>query len=472
MTSTTDSHIDYTKDTFIRNGLILSLALSPVTALLDLTDRMPVLTDIYNWLYWGLPIAVIFRFRWVKRHRRVTISPQLDETVRNILLIPYTTALSAMIYESYGQPSTVNFVIAAVSFAGFILLPLVLWAIGRKELPTKERNKWYGIITIIAISAILITPAFYRNDVGRNGWEAFFSKASSEILNANQYSHDWQRMDMAEQLMATNPDSALRLMNKIDTVHISRVNLSRHRLLTARIREKLNLPAPQLSAAVELERRALALEAVEEVKRKENVVMLGAGAICFMVVVASLIFVRYRTVKQREEALALELERNELQSENHRLQIARLEDESASLRALLGESNSLSEPVYAALRKRLDMLNALLAREITSNALYAAPYREWVEEVKRDKAQFMASTRMAFEASHPKFITHLEQCGLTEYEMNYLCLYALGLRGKEVGEYIELKRHYNISSDIRKKLGISEHDTNLGLYVRRILKEM
>lgn len=65
---------------------------------------------------------------------------------------------------------------------------------------------------------------------------------------------------------------------------------------------------------------------------------------------------------------------------------------------------------------------------------------------------------------------YLEQHGLSIDEINYLCLYAIGLRGKEVGEYIQLKRHYIISHEIRKKLGIDEHETNIGLYIRRQLK--
>lgn len=82
----------------------------------------------------------------------------------------------------------------------------------------------------------------------------------------------------------------------------------------------------------------------------------------------------------------------------------------------------------------------------------------------------MNSTRLAFAASHPKFIEYLESKGLTVDEINYLCLYAIGLRGKEVGEYIRLKRHYNESSEIRKKLGIDGHETNLSIYIRRLLK--
>lgn len=82
---------------------------------------------------------------------------------------------------------------------------------------------------------------------------------------------------------------------------------------------------------------------------------------------------------------------------------------------------------------------------------------------------FMESTRLSFVASHPQFIRHLESHGLTKWEINYCCLYALGLKGKEVGIYIKMRSHYNVSSDIREKLGINEHDTNLGIYLRKLL---
>lgn len=117
------------------------------------------------------------------------------------------------------------------------------------------------------------------------------------------------------------------------------------------------------------------------------------------------------------------------------------------------------------------MLNGLLAKEITRNDSYAEPYNKWIEAIRNDKKKFMDSTRLAFTASHPKFMEYLEQCGLTADEINYICLYAIGLRGKEVGEYIQMKRHYIISHEIRKKLGIDEHETNIGLYIRRLMKD-
>lgn len=172
--------------------------------------------------------------------------------------------------------------------------------------------------------------------------------------------------------------------------------------------------------------------------------------------------------KKRLEA---EKRQHELETANFKLEIAQLESERDNLKELQQGHSELSNPVQEVIKNRLDMLNCLLAKEITRNNSYAEPYNKWIETVHSDKQRFMASTRVAFAASHPKFMEHLTQHGLSTDEINYLCLYAIGLRGKEVGEYIQLKRHYIISHEIRKKLGIDEHETNIGLYVRKLMKD-
>lgn len=174
----------------------------------------------------------------------------------------------------------------------------------------------------------------------------------------------------------------------------------------------------------------------------------------------------------RKEKEKVELERNKkiLETENLKLEIARLESERDNLKELQSELSELARPIQDVIKIRLEMLNGLLAKEISNNESYAEPYNKWIETVRNDKKKFMDSTRIAFAASHPKFMEYLEQHGLSTDEINYLCLYAIGLRGKEVGEYIQLKRHYIISHEIRKKLGIDEHETNIGLYIRRQLK--
>ena len=168
----------------------------------------------------------------------------------------------------------------------------------------------------------------------------------------------------------------------------------------------------------------------------------------------------------------LECERQSLVAENLRLKIEQLENESEALKELLEKQKDLSKPIEDAIKIRIEMLNGLLASRITDNNSYAEPYGTWKEQIIQDKDKFMNTTRLAFKASHPKFIEYLEQHGLTESEINYVCLYAIGLRGKEVGEYMQLKRHYHISSDIRKKLGIDEHQTNIGIYIRRLMKQL
>lgn len=163
--------------------------------------------------------------------------------------------------------------------------------------------------------------------------------------------------------------------------------------------------------------------------------------------------------------------KKELVAANLRFEISRLESERDSLKELQGSQSEWSKPLQKIIESRFEMLNGLLAREITSDESHAKSYYKWIESVRSDKQKFMDSTRLAFTASHPKFIDYLEQHGLSADEINYLCLYAIGLCGKEVGEYIQLKRHYSISSEIRKKLGMGEHETNIGIYVRRLLKE-
>lgn len=180
---------------------------------------------------------------------------------------------------------------------------------------------------------------------------------------------------------------------------------------------------------------------------------------------------RHNAVLEKQKA-ELECERQSLAAENLHLKIQQLEDESASLKGILEKRKDLAKPIEDAIRIRIEMLNGLLATQITDNDAYAKPYGTWRDQLVQDKDEFLNTTRLAFKASHPRFIEYLEEHGLTESEINYICLYAIGLRGKEAGEYMQLKRHYHISSDVRKKLGIDEHQTNIGIYIRKLMKKL
>ena len=175
---------------------------------------------------------------------------------------------------------------------------------------------------------------------------------------------------------------------------------------------------------------------------------------------------------KEKKRLEAEQRQHELENANLKLEIMQLENERDNLKDLQREQLELAKPIQDVIKNRIDILNGLLAKEITKNDSYAKPYHKWIETVHNDKKKFMGSTRLAFAALYPKFIEYLEQHGLSTDDINYLCLYAIGLRGKEVGEYIQIKRHYIISHEIRMKLGIDEHETNIGPYIRKLIKNL
>lgn len=220
-----------------------------------------------------------------------------------------------------------------------------------------------------------------------------------------------------------------------------------------------------------------------EVGKRDKIIRISLYIVLSLCVVVGYIGYRYykgrnRRMKTEQENLKLKLEqetlrheneRTELELTNLRLEKIELESERYNLKELLQEQKDLAEPISAVIKERLDLLNSLIAKEITNNESYAKSYRVWLENMRKDKTEFMDSTRLAFAASHPAFMDYLVSHGLTDDEIRYVCLYAIGLRGKDVGEYLQLKSHYHISSAIRKKLGIDEHATNISIYIRHLM---
>lgn len=220
------------------------------------------------------------------------------------------------------------------------------------------------------------------------------------------------------------------------------------------------------------ERHNLEVASLIEIQKRNKLIWYSICCAFALLSVIGVIYYRYRIGKTQRVIAEQENARLRLEQENLSMRISQLESESENLKNLLSSQKELPEPITEAIRIRIEMLNSLLAAQISDNEKYAKPYSAWMDEILKNKDAFMDTTRLAFKASHPRFMSYLEEHGLTEAEQNYLCLYAIGLRGKEIGEYIQLKRHYHISSDIRKKLGIDEHETNIGIYIRKLMKSL
>lgn len=201
------------------------------------------------------------------------------------------------------------------------------------------------------------------------------------------------------------------------------------------------------------ERHQLEVSALKEKQKKNLIISIAALLLIALSAAAAQIYNRLKISKME-----------------YKLLYAQMEDERDNLNALLSKSQDLNEAAVAAVADRLKLLNKFFTAYISDNYETDRKASQEMESLLDNKEEFMNSTRLAFTGTHPKFIQYLEEKGLTEWEINYCCLYALGLKGKEVGAYMKMRSHYNNSSIIREKLGIGEHDTNLGIYIRRLLE--
>ena len=213
------------------------------------------------------------------------------------------------------------------------------------------------------------------------------------------------------------------------------------------------------------ERHQLEMATIKEQEKKKQIIAVFATIVSILILVAIWITSRLRLSKM-EKIVA------EKETERYKLLYAQMEDERDNLNALLKQNEELDPKAINAVARRLELLNKFFTAYITDNSDIDRKASKEMEELLEDKEKFMDSNRLAYAGSHPKFIKYLEDKGLTEWEINYCCLYALGLKGKEVGAYIKMRSHYNNSSEVREKLGISEHDTNLGIYIRKLVKTL
>lgn len=241
------------------------------------------------------------------------------------------------------------------------------------------------------------------------------------------------------------------------------------------------------------EKHKLVVDNLNEKVRRNRIMSISLCVIALLILVLS-VYIHRHTINKKKielmhsENIRLDIERSNLELENQnaelrnsrqrleienfRMRVNSLESECDNLKNILNNRTELSKPIEEAIKERIAVLNGLLASVITENDSFTKPFSELTKQVTKDKDKFINSTRLAFKASHPRFIDYLEKHNLTESEINYACLYAIGLRGKEIGEYIQVKGHYNISSSIRKKLGMTEHETNLGIYIRQKMEEL
>lgn len=192
------------------------------------------------------------------------------------------------------------------------------------------------------------------------------------------------------------------------------------------------------------------------------VTLISVFSIILLVTIAYILRFRLRQSRMERESLAAEMSRYK---ENY----SRLKLERDELSEMLSSNPPADRQCMRVLNDRLELLNRFFAAAISGNEETDRKASHELDRLVADRDMFLYTTRMTFAAAHTEFINFLESHGLSEWQVEYCCLYAIGLKGKEIGSYLNRKRHYTESSDIRAKLGLDEHDTNLGIYLRELL---
>ena len=143
--------------------------------------------------------------------------------------------------------------------------------------------------------------------------------------------------------------------------------------------------------------------------------------------------------------------------------------EELSLLSELRTRNVLSKSGMEQLNERIEILNKFIASHISQS--YSQKAETEIANLMKDREKFIHSTVLSFEVSNHQFIQRLLACGLSEWEVGICCLYAIGLRGKDIASYLQDKSFYKTSSNIRTKLNIPKNDSTINIYLTRMMEE-
>ena len=214
------------------------------------------------------------------------------------------------------------------------------------------------------------------------------------------------------------------------------------------------------------ERHNLEMAKARETEAKNRLTIIVLG--CVVAVLALLIVVyiiRKRLLVSKHRNILLESEKA-LYEQMYNEVVA----ERDALNEMIA-NNTIKEEAMEVIKKRLGVLNTIIVSHLSAKDTDIKRANEELEHLIANRNDFIKSTRLTLEENYPHFFAYLHDKGLEEFEIDFCCLYAIGLKGKEIKAYTNLTRHYKDSSEVRQKLGLSESDTNLSNFLQKLLKK-
>lgn len=213
------------------------------------------------------------------------------------------------------------------------------------------------------------------------------------------------------------------------------------------------------------ERHNLEMAKAKETEAKNRLtIIVLACVIALMFSLYILNFIRKRLKETKRKNIQLESEK----AHYERMYLEVLSERNA-LNDMISNS-TVKDETMEIIKKRLGVLNTIIVSHLSEKGTDVKRANEELEKLIADRNDFIKSTRLTLEENYPHFFAYLHDKGLEEFEIDFCCLYAIGLKGKEIKTYTNLSRHYKDSSEVRQKLGLVESDTNLSNFLQKLLK--
>ena len=216
-----------------------------------------------------------------------------------------------------------------------------------------------------------------------------------------------------------------------------------------------------------------------DAKRKHYrlTISLVASALIIVIIALSayLIILRSRNARLKAEnrytkavtrMQALEMTYKELSSANDTIQ-KQYESVLSELKSKTTDNHELRSMIT----KRMQIFFKLLVSVIIYGKISDTSESE-IKSVVDNRQMLLDYLRQYTSMTYPELESYLTEHGLSERERDFCNLYLLGLRGNEIGQYLGLARHYSVSSGIRKKLGLGEHDVNIDTHLRQLIDRL
>ncbi len=149
-----------------------------------------------------------------------------------------------------------------------------------------------------------------------------------------------------------------------------------------------------------------------------------------------------------------------------------IQPEKKRLQNLLLSDIEIDDDTKATISETISLFTSILSEKDLPHGL-SDRNKDKIKKLAADKTGLMTLLTTSYSLTHPVFVSRLKNYNLTDTEIGYCCLYASGLKGKDISFLLNNggHSHYNMASTIRAKIGLKENDTNLSIHIKSMLTD-